>query len=95
MIKLTKNKQELLNRLGEGYIAKEVHMEPIIYRDFGDFDVEILGAHKEGLSANIVFWHKRIGFHVVERVEIEDGNFECIENELARLIQKYVKKRNQ
>lgn len=92
MIKLTKNKQELLNYLGEKYNTKEAHMEPIIYRDFGDFDVEILGAHEEGLSAKILFWHKRIGFHVVERVEVEDGNFEHIKNELDRLIQKYVKK---
>ena len=95
MIKLTKNKQELLNYLGKEYNAKNIDMEPCIYRDFGDYDIELSGAHKKGLPATIFFWDKRDGFHVVETIKIKDGNFECIKKELDRLIQKYVKENNQ
>ena len=48
MIKLTKNKQELLNYLGKEYNAKNIDMEPCIYRDFGDYDIELSEPLAEG-----------------------------------------------
>ncbi len=90
MVKLTKNKQALLDYLGKDYEAKNIDMEACIYRDFGDYDIEVSGGHLKNKKVIIFLWDKRDGFHVIETAEIENGDFESVKNELDKLIQKHI-----
>ena len=56
---LSKNKQALLDYLGFGYRPRVIDFEECIYRDFGEYDVEISGGHRKGDRVIIYLWRKK------------------------------------
>lgn len=88
MVKLTKTKQALLDFLGEGYEAKIIDLEPCIYRDFGDYDLEISGGHRLKDSVTIYLWQKEDGVRIVKTVTVENKK-ELVANALKTLIEDY------
>lgn len=51
----------LIDYLGEGYTENYIDKEPVIYRDLGDYDVEISGGHTKEQTISIFVWSKRLG----------------------------------
>lgn len=88
MVKLTKRKQSLLQYLGKDYIAKNIDCEPCIYRDFGEYDIEISGGHKNSECVTIYLWEKKERVKVVENVTVENNN-EKVAKVLKQLFMKY------
>ncbi len=59
---LSKNSciKALCNRLGSDYCIREIDLEPVIYRDYGNgFNVEVSGVYTAGTNkkATIYLWH--------------------------------------
>ena len=88
-VKLSKNKQALLDYLGSDYKEASIDLEPCIYRDFGTHDFEISGGKLKGQQVIIFLWEKVDRFGVIETVTIPKGDFEQVKVELDKLITKY------
>ena len=64
---LSPRQEELLAFLGEDYRRNVIDGEPVIYRDFGAYDVEISGGHRKKQPVSIYVWQKAGGMTIVER----------------------------
>lgn len=64
---LSLRQEELLAFLGENYRRNVIDGEPVIYRDFGAYDVEISGGHRKKQPVSIYVWQKAGGMTIVER----------------------------
>ena len=63
---------DVLRELGARYCIRIMDNELVIYRDFGDYDVEVSGLEfpKASFKAVIYLWNKRQGF-VDETFEVK------------------------
>jgi len=64
---LSPRQEELRAFLGEDYRRNVIDGEPVIYRDFGAYDVEISGGHRKNQPVSIYVWKKAGGMTIVER----------------------------
>ena len=64
---LSPRQEELLAFLGKDYRRNVIDGEPVIYRDFGAYDVEISGGHRKKQHVSIYVWQKSGGMTIVER----------------------------
>lgn len=77
-MELCKKKRALLTFLGKEYQEKVIDMEPCVYRDLGDFDIEISGGFY-GQPFSIYVWQKRPHMEIIERYKHVNSGFEDIE----------------
>ena len=64
---LSPRQEELLAFLGEDYCRNVIDGEPVIYRDFDAYDVEISGGHRKNQPVSIYVWKKARGMTIAER----------------------------
>ena len=76
---LSPRQEELLAFLGEDYCRNVIDGEPVIYRDFGAYDVEISGGHRKKQPVSIYVWQKRPHMEIIERYKHVNSGFEDIE----------------
>lgn len=57
-LQLSLRQKFLIAYLGEGYTENYIDKEPVIYRDLGDYDVEISGGHTKEQTISIFVWSK-------------------------------------
>ncbi len=57
-LQLSLRQKFLIAYLGEEYTENYIDKEPVIYRDFGDHDVEISGGHTKEQTISIFVWSK-------------------------------------
>ena len=84
-MQLCKRKKELLSRLGSNYEARIIDGEPCVYRDLGDYDIEISGGSYRR-PFYIFVWQKCPHLEIVERYKNVSNNFDEMEallNEIA------------
>ena len=62
---LSRCQQELLDFLGEQYTVAHIDHLDCIYRDFGDYDVEICGGRTIRAPFQVYVWQKRPSLHTV------------------------------
>lgn len=56
---MNKNLQTILESLGTEYAIKNIDLEDCIYRDLGDFDIEISGCNKKNGPHAVYVWQKK------------------------------------
>ena len=64
---LTGCQQDLLDYLGKQYTVKRIDGLDCIYRDFGDYDVEVCGGRTSRARFHIFVWKKKGGYEIVQR----------------------------
>ena len=64
---LTRSQLELLDYLGTQYTVKRIDGLDCIYRDFGDYDVEVCGGKNNRARFHIFVWKKNGGYEIVQR----------------------------
>ena len=87
---LSKSKQRLLKYLGKTYTEKVIDLEPCVYRNFGDFDVEISGGSYRR-PFNIYVWMTNPHLEIVERHMSLKQDFESIKMLLDDIASRYGK----
>jgi hypothetical protein len=65
-MQLCKRKKELLSRLGSNYEARIIDGEPCVYRDLGDYDIEISGGSSRH-PFYVYVWRKTPQMEIVEQ----------------------------
>ena len=85
---LSKAKQRLLKCLGDAYTKKVIDLEPCLYRNFGDFDVEISGGYNRG-PFHIYVWMTKPHLEIVERHMHLKQDFEAIKKLLDDIASRY------
>lgn len=64
---LTGCQQDLLDYLGKQYTVKRIDGLDCIYRDFGDYDVEVCGGRTIRARFHIFVWKTKGGYEIVHR----------------------------
>ena len=85
---LCKRKKELLSRLGTNYEARIIDGEPCVYRDLGDYDIEISGGSCRR-PFYIFVWQKRPHLEIVERYKNISNNFDEMEALLNEIVLRF------
>ena len=57
----------LLEKLGDPYRVNRIDGASCIYRDFGDYDVEICGGRTSRARFHIFVWKTKGGYEIVHR----------------------------
>ena len=60
--RLSPRQKMLLAYLGKAYGKNRIDGENVIYRDLGDYDIEISGCHTKNQPVSIYVWEKKSGF---------------------------------
>lgn len=63
---MNSNLQNHLNLMGPGFQIKSIDQEDCIYRDLGDYDIEISGGHRKNGPFHLYVWRKK-GLSIVYR----------------------------
>lgn len=63
--RLSPRQQVLCDRLGENYTQKWIDGETVIYRDLGDYDIEISGGHGRSQRVGVYVWEKGAGWPIL------------------------------
>lgn len=88
--RLSPRQKELLAFLGKDYCWNVIDGEPVIYRDFGAYDVEISGGHRKNQSVSIYVWQKAGGMTIIERHTGLPQNHEQIKTLLDDITSRYM-----
>lgn len=61
---------ELCKELGTGFTIRVIDAEQVIYKDFGNFDVEISGANTTSKTKKVTIyvWNKTNGLSIIETI---------------------------
>lgn len=94
-IRLSLRQEKLLSRLGEDYTKNWIDGEPVIYRDFGAYDVEISGGHRHKQPISIYVWQKRRWPILVEQHLRQPQDFERIKLLLDDIAARYMNKEDE
>ena len=89
---LSPRQEELLAFLGEDYCRNIIDDEPVIYRDFGAYDVEISGGHRKKQPVSVYVWQKAGGMTIVERHIRLRQNYDQIKALLDDITNRYMNK---
>ena len=79
----------LLGKLGDPYRANRIDGACCIYRDFGDYDVEICGGRTKRALYHIFVWRKKPVMKIVERYMDLPHDDELVESLLQQIAQRY------
>lgn len=85
---LSKSKKNLLRYLGKAYTSKVIDLEPCLYRNFGDHDVEISGGSYRR-PFHIYVWMTSPHLQIVERHMNQKQDFEAIKKLLDDIASRY------
>ena len=88
--RLSPQQKELLAFLGKDYCRNIIDGEPVIYRDFGAYDVEISGGHRKNQPVSIYVWQKAGGMTIIERHTGLPQSHEQIKALLDDIISRYM-----
>lgn len=94
-IRLSLRQEKLLSRLGKNYTKNWIDGEPVIYRDFGAYDVEISGGHRNNQPVSIYVWQKCRWPILVEQYLRQPQNFERIKQLLDDIAARYMNKEDE
>ena len=89
--KLSPRQKLLLAYLGDGYTKNRIDLENVIYRDLGDYEIEISGCHTQRQPICIYVW-KKGGLRIVESHRGLVQDFERIKELLDDIVNRYNKK---
>lgn len=64
---LSRSQQELLNHLGSNYTTRRIDLENCIYRDYGNYNVEVSGGHTKRSKFAVFVWQRKPHLEIVER----------------------------
>ncbi|SDW31124.1 hypothetical protein [Paenibacillus sp. PDC88] len=63
---MNKNLQHNLNQIGQGFQIKRIDQEDCLYKDLGEYDIEISGGHRKNGPFHLYVWRKK-GLRIVYR----------------------------
>lgn len=92
---LSKSQRVLLEKLGDKYEAKTIDYERCIYREFGDYDVEVSGGHKSPARFRIYVWQRKPRLTIVEKYFDVPRNADRIVDLLTDIANRYEGKRGE
>lgn len=91
--RLSPRQKLLLAYLGKEYGKNRIDGENVIYRDLGDYDIEISGCHTKNQPVSIYVWNKSAGWpFIVERYPHLPQDYEQIKQLLDDIVTRYSKK---
>ena len=91
--RLSPRQKLLLTYLGKAYGKNRIDGENVIYRDLGDYDIEISGCHTKNQPVSIYVWNKSAGWpFIVERYPHLPQDYEQIKQLLDDIVTRYSKK---
>ena len=64
---LTTRQRELLAFLGNDYTAKVIDQSESIYRDLGDYDIEVIGGCTRRNKFHVFLWQRKPNVEIIER----------------------------
>ena len=87
--KLNKYQRELLKYLGDNYTVGIIDSGECIYRDLGDFDIEIIGGRTPKGKFHVFVWKKTGCTEIVERYFDIDHDLELMDGFLNSIVLRY------
>ena len=90
-IKLSPRQKDLLAYLGPDYTKNRIDLENVIYRDLGEYDIEISGCHTKRQPVGIYVWLKDSP-RIMERHTGLPQNFADIKALLDDIVARYTQK---
>lgn len=86
---LSRRQAFLLEKLGDPYRVNRIDGAGCIYRDFGDYDVEICGGRTKRAPYHIFVWRKKPAMKIVERYMDLPHDDELVTALLQQIAQRY------
>ena len=93
--RLSPRQKLLLAYLGKAYGKNRIDGENVIYRDLGDYDIEISGCHMKNQPVSIYVWEKKEWVHIVETHTRLPQDYEQIKRLLDDIVTRYSKKEDE
>ena len=94
--RLSPRQKMLLAYLGKAYGKNRIDGENVIYRDLGDYDIEISGCHTKNQLVSIYVWNKSGGWpFIIERYPHLPQDYEQIKRLLDEIVTRYSKKEDE
>ena len=94
--RLSPRQKMLLAYLGKAYGKNRIDGENVIYRDLGDYDIEISGCHTKNQPVSIYVWSKSgVWPFIVERYPHLPQDYEQIKRLLDDIVTRYSKKEDE
>ena len=91
--KLSPRQKVMLAYLGKDYTKNRIDLENVIYRDLGDYDIEVSGGHTKNQLISIYVWNKMEGRpFIVERHPNLPQDHELIKRLLDDISERYMNK---
>ena len=91
--KLSPRQKLLLSYLGSDYCKNRIDGENVIYRDLGDYDIEISGCHTKKQPVAIFVWKKADLTRTVESHTRIPQEYEMIKTLLDDIVKRYTNKK--
>ena len=91
--KLSPRQKLLLSYLGSDYCKNRIDGENVIYRDLGDYDIEISGCHTKKQPVAIFVWNKADLTRTVESHTCLPQDYEMIKTLLDDIVKRYTNKK--
>ena len=86
---LTKKQKKMLEFLGKDYRMKIIDFEDCIYRDLGDYDIEISRAGSTKKHLDIYVWRTKGGLEIVEKHFKVNCKLENVKSLLDEIVTRY------
>lgn len=90
---LSPTQQKFLAQLGSDYTTKRIDTEECIYRNFGDFDVEVSGGRSPRRRISIFVWQTKPYKQIVEQYLRIPHDCSRINAMLEDISQRYINKK--
>ena len=90
--KLSPRQKVMLAYLGKNYTKNRIDGENVIYRDLGDYDIEVSGGHTKNQLIKIYVWKKEEQPFIVERHPNLPQDHELIKRLLDDISERYMNK---
>ena len=91
--RLSPRQKMLLAYLGKAYGKNRIDGENVLYRDLGDYDIEISGGHGRSRRVGVYVWEKRAGWPIlVEQYPHLPQDHGMLKRLLEDISERYLKK---
>ena len=91
--KLSPRQKLLLSYLGSDYCKNRIDGENVIYRDLGNYEIEISGCHTKKQPVAIFVWNKADLTRTVESHTRLPQDYEMIKTLLDDIVKRYTNKK--
>ena len=91
--KLSPRQKLLLSYLGSDYCKNRIDGENVIYRDLGNYEIEISGCHTKKQPVAIFVWNKTDLTRTVESHARLPQDYEMIKTLLDDIVKRYTNKK--